>query len=467
MTGTASFNRNLIVGVLLSAAFVSILNQTLLLIAIPPIMHDLQINASMAQWLTTVYLLTNGILIPVTAYFIGRFSNRSLLMAAMCLFGAGTLLGAIAPTFAVLIVARIIQAAGAGIIMPLMQTVMLTMYPVEKRGAAMGMAGLVMGFAPAVGPTLSGWLIEHFSWRYLFYAVLPVSLLVLVLAAIFMRNVTAHKEGKLDTKSVVYSSLGWGGLLYGFSIAGTAGFISAQVLIPLVIGALSLFVLIRRQSRLNEPMLEFGVFQSRMFTITTILSMLVYALMIGSQILLTFYIQNVRDISALSAGLILLPGAIVMGMMSPITGKIFDKLGGRGLSISGFLVIIIGTFCYYFMNMTTSLSMIALLFALQSLGISMIMMPLTTAGMNALPTRLIAHGTAMNSTLRMVGGSIVTALLVSIMSSVMMRTADQAPDIAMLEGIHAAFLLASALSVGGFLLSFSLHKHRQTRPETA
>ncbi|WP_107949516.1 DHA2 family efflux MFS transporter permease subunit [Lysinibacillus parviboronicapiens] len=446
--------KNIVVAILLAAAFVSILNQTLLLIAMPPIMHDFHIDANLAQWLTTVYLLTNGILIPITAFLIGRFSNRILLMSALSLFSIGTLLGALAPSFTVLLIARVIQAAGAGIIMPLMQTALLSMYPKEKRGAVMGLAGLVTGFAPAVGPTLAGWVIAHFTWRHIFYMVFPVAMAVLLLSVLFMKNVTPQKNGHLDSFSIMLSSLGWGGLLYGFSLAGTVGFTNPQVFIPLGVGGVALYVFIKRQLALANPMLEFRVFQSKTFTISTILSSLVYAIMTGTQILLTFYIQNVRGLSALEAGLVLLLGALVMGFMSPVTGKIFDKFGGRGMAIVGFSLIVFSTSLFITIGMTTALWLLALLFTCISLGIAMIMMPLTTAGMNALPTNLMAHGTAMNSTLRMVGGAIVTALLVTVMSTVIGFKEQDVLEVAMLQGIQTAFFTAALLSICGLVLSF-------------
>ncbi|WP_336635114.1 DHA2 family efflux MFS transporter permease subunit [Lysinibacillus fusiformis] len=450
--------RNLIVAILLSAAFVSILNQTLLLIAMPPIMEDFKIDANLAQWLTTVYLLTNGILIPITAFLIGRFSNRLLLIVALTLFSVGTFLGAFAPSFTVLLIARIIQASGAGIIMPLMQTILLTMYPKEKRGSIMGFAGLVTGFAPAVGPTLAGWILDHLTWRHLFFTVLPVSVIVLTVATIFMKNVTTKKEGQLDSLSIVFSSFGWGGLLYGFSIAGAVGVLSMQVWIPLALGSIMLVLFIRRQLRLPQPMLEFRVFQSTIFTITTILSSLVYALMIGTQILLTFYIQNVRQLTALETGLVLLMGALVMGIMSPITGKIFDKVGGKGLAFGGFTCMLLGSSVLIGLSMNTSLWLLALLFTTISLGISMIMMPMTTAGMNALPLALMAHGTAMNSTLRMVGGALVTALLVTIMSTVTTLQLQMGTANAMLSGIRVAFFATTILTMIGLFLSFLVGK---------
>ncbi|MEK4229220.1 MDR family MFS transporter [Solibacillus sp. FSL H8-0538] len=449
--------RTMIVAILLSAAFVSILNQTLLMIAMPPIMADFQVDVSAAQWLTTIYLLTNGILIPITAFLIGKFSNRMLLIAALGLFSIGTSIGAIAPSFSVLLVARVIQAAGAGIIMPLMQTILLTLYPKEKRGAIMGVAGLVTGFAPAIGPTLSGWLIAHFTWRYLFYTVLPVALLVLVCVFFFMRNVTPKRESQFDSLSIILSSFGWGGLLYGFSIAGSVGLMDWQVEIPIIIGAIALTLFIVRQLKLPKPILEFRVFQTKEFTISTMLSVFVYALMIGSQILLTFFMQNVRSLTALETGLMLLPGAILMGFMSPITGKIFDKIGGRLLAIVGYSLITISLLVYVIITMNTPIWLLSIVFVAISLGIAMIMMPLTTAGMNALPGHLMAHGTAVNSTLRMVGGAIVSALLVASMSGTMTILNAQSTE-AMLLGIRVAFILATVISIVGLLLALFLRK---------
>lgn len=447
-----SYNRNLIVGILLAASFVTILNQTLIIIAIPPIMGDFQINPSSAQWLTTAFMLTNGILIPITAFFIEKFSSKYLLVTALSIFSVGTFLGGIAPNFTILLLARIIQAVGAGIMMPLMQTVILTLFPPEKRGSAMGMVGLVTGFAPAIGPTLAGWLIVYFSWRSLFYAVLPISLIVLVLSIFIMKNVTEQKQVKMDVMSVIFSTFGWGGLLYGFSIAGTAGWMSMQVVLAIGIGAVALVIFILRQLKLEQPMLEFRVFNSPIFAITTILSVLVFAIMVGTQTLLPIYAQDIAKYTALESGLMLLPGALIMGFMSPITGKVFDKFGGRWLSIVGFTFITVALLLYVNLSSQSSIIWIASIFAIMMIGISMMMMPLMTAGINDLPPHLIAHGTAMNNTIRMVGGSIGTAILVSVMSHTSLGQSTQTT----MEGIQNAFIIATIVGVIGIFISFRL-----------
>ena len=216
-TITQTYNRKMIVGILLAATFVALLNQTLLIVALPSVMQEFNIEASLAQWVTTAFMLMSGIMIPITAFLVEKFSSKTLLLISLSIFIIGTVIGAIAVNFEMLLVARITQAIGAGIIMPLMQTVLLIIFPPDQRGAAMGMSGMIIGFAPAIGPTLGGWLIDQFAWRALFYTVIPIAIIVLILSFILMKNVTEQKQVHLDTASVILSSLGWGGLLYGFS----------------------------------------------------------------------------------------------------------------------------------------------------------------------------------------------------------------------------------------------------------
>jgi EmrB/QacA subfamily drug resistance transporter len=453
-----AFNRNTIVGILLAASFVSLLNQTLLIVAIPPIMEDFGIGPSQAQWVTTAFLLMNGIMIPITAFLIEKFSSKALLIASMGIFSLGTLIGALAPSFIILLAARIIQAAGAGILMPLMQTVMITLYPQEKRGSAMGMSGLIIGFAPAIGPTLAGWIVDTFNWRYLFYTVLPISLLVLLGAVFLMKNVTEQKKVDVDMLSVILSSLGWGGLLYGFSMVGSAGWSDQSVIGSIAVGAVTLALFIRRQNRLERPMLNFHVFRYREFTLTLILSVLMFGVMIGIETVLPIYVQNVRGGSALESGMILLPGAILTGAMAPVAGKIYDKFGVRGITIAGFCMMLAGVLLYLTMGMNTSFIIVAVIFCTEMLGFSLLMTPLMTAGINALPFHLIAHGTAMSNTIRTVGASIITAIVVSVMSTFAAISDAANPPGAMLEGMHAAFAAAGILLLAGLGMSFSLRK---------
>lgn len=421
-------------------------------------MLEFGIDPNQAQWVITAFMLMNGIMIPITAFLIERFSSKSLLIFAISIFSLGTLFGAVAASFTLLLLARIIQAVGAGILMPLMQTVLLTIYPLEKRGAAMGMSGLVIGFAPAIGPSLSGFIIDNFTWRYLFYTVLPISLIVLVLAIFLMKNVTEQKKVSVDISSIILSSLGWGGLLYGFSMVGSVGWVDPTVIIAIVLGAISLVLFIWRQHRLETPMLNFAVFRSREFTISTFLSVLMFAVLIGVETVLPLYVQNVRGGTALQSGMLLLPGAIITGAMSPIAGKIFDRFGARGMSIVGFALMLIGSIMYINININYSFVFIAVIFLIKMFGVSLLMTPLMTSGINSLPFQLIAHGTAMNNTIRMVGGSIGTAIIISTMGIFTTSSNAMNPSIAMLDGMRAAFIVVGIMMFVGLLFSFSLRR---------
>lgn len=460
-----TFKKAPIVAVLLAGTFIAILNQTLLATAIPKIMADLHITANTAQWLNTVFMLVNGIMIPITAFLIERYTTRSLYLTAMGLFAAGTLVCAVSPTFSVLLLGRIIQAAGAGITIPLMQTVMFLIFPVERRGSAMGMVGLVISFAPAIGPTLSGWMVEQYPWTTLFYLIFPIAVIDIVFAYFLLKNVTEQTYPKVDVRSIVLSTFGFGGLLYGFSQAGISGWSSASVIFSLVTGTIFLSAFILRQLRLQQPILEFRVFRYGLFTLTTAIGIVVFMSMIGAATILPIYMQNMHHFSAFQSGLMLLPGAVVMGIMSPITGRIFDKIGARTLAITGMSILTITTLAFTQLTATTSFLYLTTMHALRMFGMAMVMMPVTTAGLNVLPHHLIPHGTAMNNTMRQVGGSIGTALLVTIMTNQALSEAQVATSRAMIHGVNVSFMVACMLSAFGLLLSFFIKKSPRKKPE--
>ncbi|MBD2843783.1 multidrug efflux MFS transporter [Paenibacillus sp. IB182496] len=460
----SSTQKRWIVAVLLIGAFIAILNQTLLATALPPIMADLGIGPSQGQWLTTVFMLMNGIMIPITAFLIEKFTTRRLFLTAMTLFAIGSLIAAVSHTFGLLMVGRIVQATAAGIMMPLMQTTMFLIFPPERRGTAMGMVGLVISFAPAIGPSLSGWIVDSHSWRLLFYVVIPIALIDIVLAARYMSNVTKLSNPKVDVPSILLSSLGFGGLLYGFSSAGHLSWTHVEVWGSLAVGAVTLVLFIRRQLRMSHPMLEFRVFKNPTFRLTTGIGMIVFTSMIGAQLLLPLYVQDMRGFSALESGLLLLPGAIVMGIMSPITGRIFDKVGGKGLAVVGLALLSGGTFPFMMLDEHTSLTVIAALYAVRMLGVSMVLMPLTTAGLNQLSRELLPHGTAMNNTMRQVAGSIGTALLITVMSRA--GSAAGAGISGSIHGVNVAFGVAAWIAVLGFALAWFIRKPRAAAEHT-
>ncbi|MFD1067990.1 MDR family MFS transporter [Oceanobacillus locisalsi] len=461
-----SFNKTPIIIVLLTGGFISILNQTTMITAIPPIMEEMNVSANTGQWLTTVFMLVNGVMIPVTAFLMERFTTRQLFITAMTVFAVGTAFSALAPNFGMLLLGRTIQSSGAGVIMPLMQTVFLLLFPVQNRGVAMGLVGLVISFAPAIGPALSGWVITTFSWRAVFLIILPIAIIVILLAVRVMKNVTELTYPKVDIISIMLSSFGFGGFLYGFTSAGNNGWGSIITITTLVVGVVALTAFIFRQLRMETPMLEFRVFKNPIFTLSTIIPMIAFMGLIGAETLIPLYMQNARGFTAMEAGIVLLPGALVNGMMSPITGRIFDRFGARWLSIIGLIIITVSTFAFANLGPSTSMLMVTILYAIRMFGLSMVMMPVTTAGLNQLPRELIPHGTAMTNTMRQVSASIGTAIVITVMTTSEV-SAELDPNIAypMIHGVNQAFMVITILSLIGVVLTFFIKNGNSSAQE--
>ncbi|MGB8002306.1 MAG: DHA2 family efflux MFS transporter permease subunit, partial [Anaerobacillus sp.] len=330
----------------------------------------------------------------------------------------------------------------------------------NKRGAAMGYIGLVISFAPAIGPALSGWMTANYSWRLLFWSILPLALLIIVIASFIMKNVTELKYPKVDPVSIILSSIGFGGLLYAFTSAGNYGWDSMRTIVVLIVGVVTLAIFIARQLRMSHPMLEFRVFKDKLFTITTIIGMIMFLGLIGAETLIPLYMQNMRDFTAFESGLVLLPGAVIVAFMSPITGRIFDRIGARLLAVVGLSIVTVSTFGFSFLDTTTSITFLTVIYAIRMFGLSMVMMPVTTAGLNQMPKHLIPHGAAMNNTMRQIAASVGTAILVTVMTNTAQNAQQDStiarPDI---YGVNVAFIVILVLTIVGLILSFFVRKN--------
>lgn len=466
----------LMIAILFFGAFVSFLNNSLLNVALPSIMVDLEIeNYSTVQWLATGYMLVSGVLIPVSAFSITKFKNRTLFICSMALFTLGTAIAAFAPNFGMLLTGRMIQAAGSAVMGPLLMNVMLVSFPREKRGAAMGIFGLVMIMAPAIGPTVSGYIVEYYNWRLLFEMILPFAVLSLLLATFKLKNVMETRSVKLDYISVLISIIGFGGLLYGCSIASDKGWASIETISFLTVGVIGILLFILRQQKLEHPLLDLQVFKYPMFSLAFIISMVTTTALFSGMILTPLYVQNIRGISPLDSGLMMLPGALIMGIMSPITGKLFDKFGPRILAVTGLTITAVGTYMLAGLDTESTYTYIILIYTLRMFGMSMVSMPIMTNGLNQLPTRLNPHGTAINNTSQQVVGSIGTAVFVTLMNMVATNKGEelvanvdittasqeilmQFKSQALLEGIQFSFLIATVLTVVALILSLFLKR---------
>ncbi|GAW99574.1 DHA2 family efflux MFS transporter permease subunit [Secundilactobacillus mixtipabuli] len=434
-------------------AFISILNQTLLFTAFPGIMRTFSVSSSTVQWLTTAYMLVNGVWIPVTAYLISRFSTRQLMLFALGSFTLGTLLSAISPSFLLLLISRLIQAIGAGIIIPLMQVVMFSIVDKDKHGSVMGIIGLTTGFAPLIGPTVAGFILSRLTWRYLFWLVFPIGVALIVATIFGMQNVGTPQQqnNPLDYRSVVYSTLGFGILLYG-----TGSFNQNKTLgtFFVAIGVIFIVIFIHRELQLAKPMLNFRVFKNRQFSISLVLVVLSFVTLIGPQAIIPTLIQSAMHHTALTSALVLLPGALASGLTSLIAGRLYDHVGGKILGIIGSLVVSISMVPFLFLNIHSSLIMMAACLIFKMMGNSLVMTPLTTEALNVLPERLLNHGSAMVNTLRQVGGSIGTGLLVTVQSFFDMHSA--------FIGARAFFSGIIIIGLARFVLAMTLKPTIQT-----
>lgn len=452
----------LVIWVLLVSAFVVSLNETVMSVALPVLMTELQVEASVGQWLTTGFLLTMSVVIPITGFLIRRVPTRTLFAAAMLLFSAGTLLAAVAPGFAVLLAGRIVQATGTAIMLPLLMTTVMTLVPATRRGALMGNIAIVMSMAPAVGPTVSGAVLDLVGWRYIFWLMLPVALAVLVLGLRQMRNVGDTTAAPIDALSVVLSALGFGGLVYGMSSLGSSGGTSqAMAWAAFVIGVLGLVVFVARQlllQRTDRALLDLRPFRSRTFTVTAAMMMLTMATLLGTAVVLPVYLQNVLQLEPLATGLLLLPAGLLMGVLGPVVGRLYDRFGARRLLVPGTVVTSAALWFGTLLTAESSVLEVLGFHVLLSAGLAFVFTPLMTAGLGSVPPRLYAYGSAIFSTVQQLAGAAGVALLVSVLS---VRSAALLDDGASTVeqtagGVHAAFLVAATLSllsiVGALLL---------------
>ena len=468
MSTLADYQKNFkkivfIIAILVSGGFITMFSETVLTPALPSIMEETSVSTNVAQWLTTGFILVSAIMIPLTAFFINRFPTKRLFMSAMSLFAFGCLLCAISPNFSVILLGRFFQAAGAGIMMPLCQTVVLVLVPLSKRGTAMGVIGLVMALAPAIGPTLAGWVIDIMGWHIMFYIITALAVLDIVLAGFVLENVIESSNPKLDMPSVLLSSLGLASFLYGCSAAGDMGLLHVLPWFFILIGIVTSMAFVKRQFTLKEPFLDLRILKFPQFAIATIIAMIVNAALISGAVMIPIFMQNIQGFSAMQSGLAMLPGALCMAVMNVVSGRIFDKYGPRGLAISGLSLLTISAAAFIFMHTGTPFALLCLIYTMRMVGISMAMMPITTWGLNTLSNKRMAHGTAINNTLRQVAGSIGTTFFVAIMTSFASLRPNDDYITANLYGIQISFTVITLFCLAALVLSIIFVKQTKSQ----
>ncbi len=451
----------LAIWLLLISAFVVILNETIMGVALPKLMHDLGITAVAGQWLTTAFLLTMSIVIPITGMLIQRVKTRQLFITAMSLFTAGTLIAAVAPGFEVLLLGRVVQASGTAIMMPLLMTTVITLVPEHQRGRLMGRIAIVISVAPALGPTISGLILQVLTWRWLFLLVLPIAVLALVLGALRLPNVGEQRIARVDLFSVLLSVLAFGGIVYGLSLVGAAASGTPPIApwIPIAGGAVALGVFVWRQlvlQREDRALLDLRTFLSRPFALSVVLFTFSSMALFGSLILLPIYTQNVLGFDTLQTGLILLPGGLLMGLLGPVVGRIVDARGARVILIPGTIVTALALWGMALFTDSTQLWQVLVTHLLLSLGLAGVFTPLFSVSLGSLRPQLASHGSAMISTVQQVAGAAGTALFITVMTLVSTQAAGSAVAVdthALAAGTRAAFLLGGIAATIGVVFA--------------
>lgn len=458
---TEQLSTKQLVGVIITlalAAFTMILNETVLTVALPDIMQDLDITAATGQWLTTGFLLTLSVVIPTTGFLLQRYSHRSLFHFAIISFLLGTLLATFAPNFALIFLARIIQAVGTAIILPLMMTTTLTLVPITKRGTVMGLNSIVIGVGPAIGPTASGAIVHSLGWHYVFALMLPIGLLVLVLGGIFFKVPSTARESKVDYASVVLSALAFGLLVYSISSVEKLSEQPVLTIGAFVIGAVSLVLFISRQislARSGRELLNFTVFKNRNFSLAIVIIMIAFGTMLGTLMILPIILQTGRGFDALAIGLMLLPGGIVQSVVAPIFGRIYDKFGPRPVLIPGTALIAIGQWLYASVDAQAELTTFMMIHMVFSAGMAMLMTGLMTSAMSSVEPRYYGHGSAIFNTSQQLAGAIGTTVFVTVLMFAANLQLDSGAEVTAgyIAGAHTAFVIGGVLTTLTFVLS--------------
>ena len=468
-----------IIWLLLGAAFVAILNETTMGVAIPHLIGDLGITAVAAQWLTTAFMLTMAVVIPITGFLLQRFTTRAVFITAMSLFSLGTLIAFLSPGFEMLLVARVVQASGTAIMMPLLMTTIMRLVPSHSRGRMMGRVSIVMSLAPAIGPTMSGLLLDSVGWRWIFGIVLPIALVALGAGARWIHNIGETTKAPIDILSIVLSAFGFGGVVFGLSQIGGGGhggadaasaaetaaadtMSSVTLIASFAIGVVALALFVWRQLRLQRTdvaLLDLRVFRSANFALSIGQMAILSLAFFGAITIVPLYMQSVLGVTALVTGLVVLPGSLAMGLAGPFIGRIYDRWGPRVLLVPGSILASAALWTFTTFDEFTPVWLIAVIQMVLSIGLALSFTPLFTASLGSVQPRFYSYGSAVLGTVQQVAGAAGIALLVTVMSSVTASAeAGLGEAAAGATGARAAFLIAAIASLPLIVGAFFIRK---------
>ncbi|CRK84917.1 DHA2 family efflux MFS transporter permease subunit [Neobacillus massiliamazoniensis] len=427
--------------IIILGVFMAILDTSVVNVAIPKMEVALGASTDQIQWVVTAYMLVLGMLIPISGWLTDKLGAKKLFLYALTTFTIGSALCGLAWNLQSIIIFRILQALGGALMQPVAMAMLFRIYPPERRGTVMGLFGIAMMAAPAFGPALSGYLVEYWSWRFIFYINVPIGIVAVILGALMMHEFPHEAKGKFDLLGFIFTVIGFGSLLYGFNIVSSKGWTSTEVESFLTVGVLCLIILVIVELKVKNPMINLQVFKSYQFNMSLILISVISISMFVGVFFLPIYLQDIRGYSAIRTGLFMTPAALASAVLMPISGRLFDRIGARPLGIIGLTIITIATLGFTNLGLETSSSTIQWLYILRNTGVSIAMMPIMTAGMNAIPLELTSQGTAMNNTMRQVASSFGTTILTTYMTTQ-----------SKIEAAHLSWQVTSTSQSGQYLM---------------
>lgn len=439
-------------------AFVGMFGETALNIALPQLSAIFEVDSSLMQWMVVGHMLIIGLVLPFASLLMKWFPVRKLALFALGIFAVGSIISGCAGSFPVLLLGRMIQGVGPGLILPMMFALVLEVFPAHKIGAAMGTCALIVMFAPAVGPTLAGFIIGAFSWRWIFFTFAIILVIGMIFAAKFMVNTYELTKPPIDALSCVLSIVGFGGLVIGVGLASSCGWLSAPVLISLILGILCIALYVRRQLQMENPILNMNAFKNSGFTVGAICVMLAFGITMSAMYLMPQYMQNGLLLEITLVGVVLLPGGVMNAVFSLISGKLYDKIGAKGPAVCGFLLAAIGAGLLLTTTPETSQGFVILCHCILLIGVPLAMSPSQTCGLNSLPPELSTDGSTILNTVQQVWGAICTAVATSLLG--IGKNAFTGADAAgaATNGFHYGLFFTLALAIVGFVLAFKLNK---------
>lgn len=438
------------INIMISGVVISMLS-TAMTTALPPVVEYFEISVSTGQWLTSGYSLAMGIVMPLTAFLVKKIPSRKLYLIGIIIFIIGELISILTGNFAIMMVGRVFQACGNGVVMAMTQVVILSIFPKEKKGTMMGWYGMATGGAPIIAPTIAGILVDTIGWKYIFIFTMLIMMGCFIMALFVFENVLELQDVKFDVISFVESIIAFGGITLGIGNIGTAGLVSVTAGLPLVVGLVGAVLFVHRQIGLEKAFLDVRILKCKEYTVSVIGSMLLYLVMMGSSVVMPLYVQSVMGYSAIVSALVIMPGSVATAIVSPFAGKLYDKMGIKRLFVIGSVLMLFSNICMCFISMDTPLLLASGFNVIRNVSIGCLLMPLLTWGTSYVEKTKVADASSLLTSLRTVAGAIGSAVFVSIMTVVAVGSVTTYRDEAAMHGLNVSF---ACMAIGSAVMLF-------------